>query len=280
MPTSRPAPAGTRAAAASPAAVAAPPGRAPSTPDSAPAPKATAGISSCAPPGRDTCGAPGPASRSTRPGRPRCAPRSRTAGSRAGARAGPAGSSAGARRSAGGSPADGSAGPTRSMPQPPAGRSPAAAAGASGWPAARRWRAGDRCRCPARAVSAGRGRDSAWAAGSGCRAAPVPRAGAGRFAGGCCRSASATAASVFVVKHISGQRCSGEAIFLPFFPDGEVRLGAARRCAHAAACSSWVGGSGCQRRSSRSRVSSRPTSLRMTATRATLGGLPRARSRS
>ena len=89
-----------------------------------------------------------------------------------------------------------------------------------------------------------------------------------------------SAASVFVVKHISGQRCSGEAIFLPFFPDGEVRLGAARRCAHAAACSSWVGGSGRQRRSSRSRVSSRPTSLRMTATRATLGGLPRARSRS
>ena len=87
-------------------------------------------------------------------------------------------------------------------------------------------------------------------------------------------------ASVFVVKHISGQRCSGEAIFLHFFPDGEVRLGAARRCAHAAACSARVGGSGCQRRSSRSRVSSRPTSLRMTATRATLCGLPRARSRS
>ncbi len=134
--------------------------------------------------------------------------------------------------------------------------------------------AGHGHRAPVRARPQRRGQRHA---GLGQR--PAGAAGADRLARRPRRPGRRAGASVFVVKHISGQRCFGEAIFLPFSAAGEIRSGAARRCVHAAACSARAGGSCCQRRSSRSRVSSRPASLRMTATRATLGGLPRARSR-
>ena len=65
-------------------------------------------------------------------------------------------------------------------------------------------------------------------------------------------------------------------VFAQLQPNGELRSSAWCRGAHAAASRALEGGSACERRSSRSRVLSMQASLRMTATTATLWGLPRA----
>jgi len=90
----------------------------------------------------------------------------------------------------------------------------------------------------------------------------------------------AAGASVFAVKRVAGKSWWQQALVGRLRRIAGGRAGAGGERFHAATPSIRAGGSGCQRRSWRRRVSSSPARRRITATKATLCGLPRAKRRS